>query len=343
MYHPLKVCQQIYERDGKDPTSVLFKIKNPDGSVIPDDEFCDFLFGDSFLTHAYNGRFKRVNDIAFDPPVMFQLPIIDSHADIRTELRDIFGIPAVVRLWAKHKLVYKIDADFFDELANSEDPQIPQGTFTFLPAKTLYIDLSDCKGIEPMIGAFVYSLGDQIAVFMVSEDSFFSFYSAFDYEKSNFAYYSRNDIPETKFMSVSLESDNNMKIQHYKKDVRPAVVAAIINVLLFLSCENTDIMENPVTKKTYRRSDFVKNKFSEIQMWDVGVRYGAAIRAYKGGSRSASSVPHRSPRPHIRRAHWQRFRVGKGRKETRLRWLMPITVNGKGELPVVIRKVEGNV
>jgi hypothetical protein len=32
------------------------------------------------------------------------------------------------------------------------------------------------------------------------------------------------------------------------------------------------------------------------------------------------------PRPHIRRAHWHTYRIGKGRAERRMRWLAPVAV-----------------
>jgi hypothetical protein len=35
----------------------------------------------------------------------------------------------------------------------------------------------------------------------------------------------------------------------------------------------------------------------------------------------------KSPVPHLRHAHWHGYRVGKGRKDFKLRWLPPIAVN----------------
>ena len=50
---------------------------------------------------------------------------------------------------------------------------------------------------------------------------------------------------------------------------------------MFLNVDADDIKESPVTKYTYKPSTTIKNKFSEVMMMDVGVRYGAAIRVAK--------------------------------------------------------------
>ena len=51
----------------------------------------------------------------------------------------------------------------------------------------------------------------------------------------------------------------------------------VIQTLTYLASMEPDIRENPETKNTYRppaKDASPKNKYSEIQKWDVGVRYG---------------------------------------------------------------------
>jgi hypothetical protein len=88
-------------------------------------------------------------------------------------------------------------------------------------------------------------------------------------------------------------------------------------------------------------------------MWDVGIRYGKAIHAAKqeykkhlvqeqGAQNAQDAQENRKPiRPHIRRAHWHKYHVGKGRKETKVLWIAPVYVCGNGkEIPVTIREVK---
>ena len=66
----------------------------------------------------------------------------------------------------------------------------------------------------------------------------------------------------------------------------------VVQILNYLSSVQPDIEENPQTKKTYRKPaphTEPKNKYSEIQKWDVGVRFGAAFRAWK--KEQESTVP----------------------------------------------------
>lgn len=52
----------------------------------------------------------------------------------------------------------------------------------------------------------------------------------------------------------------------------------IFQTVMYLASKKPDVSENEVTRKTYKPSKIIKNKFSEIQKWDVGVRYGSEIR-----------------------------------------------------------------
>jgi hypothetical protein len=119
----------------------------------------------------------------------------------------------------------------------------------------------------------------------------------------------------------------------------------------FIAIDASDVTENPITKQTYKQpkeGQKPKNKFSEIRMWDVGIRYGKAIHVAKQeyekqiARENAENNKNRKPvRPHVRRAHWHKYKVGKGRQETKIVWLAPIYVCGSGkEIPVTIREVK---
>jgi hypothetical protein len=81
--------------------------------------------------------------------------------------------------------------------------------------------------------------------------------------------------------------------------------------------------------------------------WEVGYRLGAALRTALAGHESVAgpSGTHASPRPHVRRAHWHSFWVGRRdlpeARSVVLKWLPPIPVNVQdaGELTATVRDV----
>ena len=119
----------------------------------------------------------------------------------------------------------------------------------------------------------------------------------------------------------------------------------LINAVLYLCASNAEVEESEITKKTYRPPKTIKNKFSEIRAWHVGVRYGETIRmTRKKADRDVTDrVTHpgagTSKRPHMRRGHWHHYRTGKGRTNLILKWIPPILV-GTGEITVVKHQVK---
>ena len=120
----------------------------------------------------------------------------------------------------------------------------------------------------------------------------------------------------------------------------------IANALLFaayLSSAQPEVAEDETQKRIYRPS--TKHKYSSLRKWDVGVRYMAEKQVYakKQGDTANTSPPEpgmqdtadgkqkrHSPRPHMRKAHWQTYRIGYGRKEKKVLWIPPVTVGMSG-------------
>lgn len=68
---------------------------------------------------------------------------------------------------------------------------------------------------------------------------------------------------------------------------------------------------------------------SAPRVWDIGREIGERLRTAQSTPRSPAE-DRAAPTPHLRRAHWHTFRVGKNRQGLRIRWLHPILV-GYGE------------
>jgi hypothetical protein len=81
-------------------------------------------------------------------------------------------------------------------------------------------------------------------------------------------------------------------------------------------------------------------KGDDLNVRQVGLRIGTALRSHRRASVSSTGVPQSTMTPHVRRAHWHRFWVGprNGERRLTLKWLPPIPVNvDKGEVEATVR------
>jgi hypothetical protein len=130
----------------------------------------------------------------------------------------------------------------------------------------------------------------------------------------------------------------------------------VLNLLLYLCSENSEIgggsqrphIAAPKVVKGIPRF-FPANHPTK---WDVGVRFGAALRIARQSDSNSMGGLSAEKRPHIRRAHWHGVRVGPMKhpdgtqiptceRRFELRWLPPIPVKVQSidELPATIRPV----
>lgn len=119
----------------------------------------------------------------------------------------------------------------------------------------------------------------------------------------------------------------------------------LLSLLLYLCSTNAEIGDGsrqpgrPCPTKT--KKGWRLFPAEQPASWNVGVRLGTALRAAYREAGEVAGGSHARPRPHIRRAHWHTYRIGKGRAESRLKWLPPIPVNvdDPGKMPATIRAV----
>jgi hypothetical protein len=129
-------------------------------------------------------------------------------------------------------------------------------------------------------------------------------------------------------------------------------VPSIVSLVLYLCSENAEIRNGggdqrvpgyPKPKKTKKGLRiYAPDKPTH---WEVGFRLGAALRRSAPGESEGVGGTHARPRPHIRRAHWHSYWVGKWddpeARRVVLKWLPPIAVNLQhvDELTTTIRDV----
>lgn len=118
---------------------------------------------------------------------------------------------------------------------------------------------------------------------------------------------------------------------HAKEYADNMRVQDCLNLILYLCADEADFggeerpsRPQPVkTKKGWRLFPA-----ENLRVWMVGKTLGDQLRAAQTGEREQEEERN-SPRPHLRRAHWHSYWVGKGRTEIRVRWLHPILVGYK--------------
>lgn len=350
-YLPLKVVLETRNQAITYPE--IFLNDFPVDQLPSLEDYTKFIFDADFMNPHYKGPFMKINKYLIKKS--YALDDMANHSiysasDPKTELLDYIGYPMVIQLWEQSKKVYKIDSVFYDELRKTDDFEIPESSLKYLPFYNFYLDLSEAKSAAPIKGAFVHIFesdyyGYQAVIYMITANHcYFSNYSHIRYDENrSFVFSEDKRSPMTPFTIYDAPSGTTKKAGDY--DPRNDIAKSIFQIIMFLSSANPDFEENSETKQTYRPSNVIKNKFSEIQMWDVGVRYGRAIRfakreAEKTNREHTKTSEQRKPvRPHVRCAHWQRFHVGKGRTEVRIKWIPPVFVCGSREIPVTIHEV----
>lgn len=151
---------------------------------------------------------------------------------------------------------------------------------------------------------------------------------------------------DTEHTDMSLQETVDMLTKDF-----PAIREHMVRALLFaayISSAKPDLQKNPEQKAIYRPTTD-KLRYASLRKWDVGVRYAKEKKRSEQQNTSASAVTdttsRRPVRPHIRKAHWHTYRVGRGRTERRVLWLSPIMVGlheeeSMNNVPVVVHELE---
>lgn len=257
----------------------------------------------------------------------------------------------VLRRWCCNKQVFKVDNDFMRELLKTESLKINKNLLLKVPFDTFYLDISNIEGAGSVYGMFIKIYDGREDVVSITILPLCDTPGKMEIKTNTYG---------EKDLCIS-----GMYVEFYKDEciVSPEesiifgsrlsskdLIMAALQFVTYIASEKPDIVQNELTVKTYRRPSSVsaiKNKFSEVQMWDVGVRIGNEFRKSRKLVEASDSeeVYHEgsTKRPHVRRAHWHRYRIGKGRKEVIVKWLPPTTVNcGQltNGLPAVIHAVK---
>ena len=279
--------------------------------------------------------------------------------------------------WRLGKAVIRFDTTLADHLDETDDvAEIPAGILTRLPTWCMYITAPEgvhrALGVEMVHGAFVHvesdsNTGRQELRLLIDADC-----SSGPELIPVALYIDRGTVTASleAFIAnaVLTAQQNRPGIDACEHDVRsiidadPSAAAAVgtlralvmpwMSRILYLCSEEPDIADadHPGRKLAHTESGGTRKPWTgatSTTTWDVGYRIGSIIRVGtpRGLVDRTITQPskRRDVRPHWRRAHWHIYRVGEGRRQTRLRWIAPtpIMVADLGQLPLVDRTAMG--
>lgn len=352
MYTPLMIAQIMDIRKQPFHNRWTEVIKE---TLKENDEVMSFVWYDTdFLNPSYTGKYQYINDVLLKhrsqmyKAMTGKAEIPKDPIEDRALAAELFASYLVPNKWAANKQVYKFDAELELSLAESEDIKLPVRVLDRLPYGTFYIDFAD-NGIfkSNFHGAFInivpHGQGYLLYIERIKEDGrvMFGHVALIPDNKDGVFFFNRENV------SPENEADRNKDWQEFG--------FFLLNALLYLCADNAEIKESEVTKRTYRKSNSIKNKFSEIKQWECGYRYGASIHSKKAeqtsaktndetGLTSAKEEQARSKRTivaHTRRAHWHHYWVGPrdGERKLILHWIPPTYVTGQQTEVAVIHNI----
>lgn len=257
-----------------------------------------------------------------------------------------FAVAGFSGIWKYNKVVYEPDYDFSKALLGTKKLRVYPELIKHIPFDTFYLDFSK-NGLFDYEGFFVqvkvYDTGTIRIVSLPTEknfsnipvgefktnpsvyaDAFWISYEKFSVENGMYYF----DFDFNKDFILTSDSYNTQWFIGGLSNYR----LFLLQLLMYLSSKEPDIIESPDTVNTYKPTVAIKNKYSEIRKWDIGCRYGEKIRCFEKNRRFQANngeySSQSSKRPHIRKAHWERYHTGKGRKDIVSKWKGPIFING---------------
>lgn len=360
-YLPLEIVKTYEQIENETDESEMEKLKHFGFPIKDEDDYIEQML------RMFCGRSNYQKQL-FSTLLMLHSPSlnalgisteINSMDDISRIVTDIFDVvlrPTILHKWKQNKQVYKPDRDFCNALLKTENLILSRETFSHLPCKHFYIDVTGYELFQPIEGIFVdlFDIDDGIfcVINQTSKDTFWSDYRFFNFDNNKEIKMNVHDYYEDEAGYIFCKYDEvvlGKKIDSNRVGLkRDEASFFVYQLITYLSSHEPQFEESPITKSTYRPSKKgapIKNKFSEIQMHDIGVRFGKAFREQKRKHKCSTILTkhleqkRKSPIPHFRSAHWQRYWVGKGRTQLITKWIEPIFIGGNESGDVVIHEM----
>lgn len=269
--------------------------------------------------------------------------------------------------WRQYKQIYRFDRTLYEELTKAEvDTILPVELLNNLPYNCFYIEIEqdgidgyfvfyddDCRNSESSIELRITIVFDNLPTFglyvpLIKGKSIFESLTSIK-EKDKFYIISalsqmRSDSPLAEEERIAIEKPDYI-LREYA-----SLMSKFMQPIYYICSINADIKENPVFKETHRpiNENNIKDKFSEIQKWDVGFKISKMLSNVRNNSESISDKNTDSgksgtgsrKRPHTRKAHFHHYWVGgKDSRKLVLKWVSAMFINADDDNDNIIATI----
>lgn len=300
---------------------------------------------------------------------------------------DTAGMLYALAVWRQHKIIYDFDNEIAKMLKDmgTVDDDIPCEAIMHLPYNGLYLQLPDkvfsyveeekwlgqVKKERIYVDGFFFSIDTstvetlkKIGVEVDGELSLATFDMVFTNHRMMTLCI---PLSENHTFKSGFEYMNNNGYAHNESSIE--LCNELLQLVLYLSAVNADIEEDAEQKEIKERAEKKKAErseqeqteptkskeisYKELQKWNVGYRYGTAVKKARQAERkkrdadteqerTARQGSHSRKRTHARRGHFHHFWTGsrKGERQLVLKWVSPVIVNAEYENIVTIHKVK---
>lgn len=235
--------------------------------------------------------------------------------------------------WEKTKQIYVFDRDFISEMAKTEQSiSVPNNIFDKLPFKSFYLDFKQYPEICSDTGADGALVNiSQMKVPEYPDDRLWLTQYVFF---RNRIYYSEeaNILNEAACFGgensvINLEDICTSGLDQNGCN-RKLLNVLVLQMILYLCSYEPDIRDDVASKMQRRKAKQQQKANRNIELPEqlhvVGERFGAAFRKWTLGSLGKESPTSSGGhvKPHMRRAHWHRYWIGKkGHQELIVKWV----------------------
>ena len=258
-------------------------------------------------------------------------------------------IMAATASWRLHKQIYRFTPEIEEMLMQQhgdEDTIVPVDIFDNLPYQCLYIKLTTSEEYD---GFFVHFESDvnngmlELRLLIIDKEN--NCIAQILYlEKDKTIKDAMNDMINiarknmTKNLSKFVSINSKEYVKRYIDNIQP-----FLQLVLYICSENKEIEENSEQKKITRKPKnkaFIKDKFREVQIWDLGLQTTEIIRKYNKSHININKIENKEvhttnksgtpKRPHSRRGHWHHYwkgTIGTDERRLVLKWVAPTFIH----------------
>jgi hypothetical protein len=277
---------------------------------------------------------------------------------------NMFYLTQYLGAWRIHKQIYRFSKELEYLLYEQDDGlDTPIKILNNLPYDSIYIETNSLSyNNKTILGFFVSKIDNRTdlrgcinyhfcAVYedlstqccsfrysMASEDT--SIYDAIlnTVMKENFLYDTKTGrkLSKKELKEIAIK---NIKYQFENGELQ--LLPKMMQLVFYICADNKEIIKNDEQSKIFdkpKNKQFIKDKFTEVQIWDCGNKISIRTFSIRNNHDSSTEaqiekefVTGKSKAPHSRRGHWHHYWVGKKDSEERrliLKWIAPTFVNG---------------